>query len=347
MSNYQVEEFGMPVLTIERDFNFWGEVTDGEDEDEEDISIVETGDPNFPYEVKVPETLKNKGYHKTSSYLERPIADNYKTGNSQFFALINEQTKDTSFVLGSMHDTEAAFWNKKINQPELFQRLVACGELYFEDITDPVLIIEDSASTTSLSASSQNKTLEYYLTASQKVFFRRQYNILLKKNAVAYDDLIKLPPKLIYNKFGNAFFAEKDVLLEIILARALQTYLIKKGIIDFEFKGLDTEEEANVWRNFLINYYTPERLINKLENIDTYIKSMWQNYENGDIEKLLKSVRSHKGQSFYDTLVVQRNSNWLPRMIKAMQGQRCFFVVGAAHLGGPHGILNLLKEKGY
>ena len=159
--------------------------------------------------------------------------------------------------------------------------------------------------------------------------------------------MIKLPPKLIYNKFGNAFFAEKDVLLEIILARALQTYLIKKGIIDFEFKGLDTEEEANVWRNFLINYYTPERLINKLENIDTYIKSMWQNYENGDIEKLLKSVHSHKGQSFYDTLVVQRNSNWLPRMIKAMQGQRCFFVVGAAHLGGPHGILNLLKEKGY
>ena len=184
MRHYLAEKYKVPILTVERNFNFCEEAIneEGEDEeDEEDISVVETGDPNFPYEVKVPETFKNKGYHKTSSYLERPIADNYKTGNSQFFALINEQTKDTSFVLGSMHDTEAAFWNKKINQPELFQRLVACRELYFEDITDPVLIIEDSASTTSLSTSSQNKTLEYYLTASQKVFFAANIISFLKK----------------------------------------------------------------------------------------------------------------------------------------------------------------------
>jgi len=30
-----------------------------------------------------------------------------------------------------------------------------------------------------------------------------------------------------------------------------------------------------------------------------------------------------------------------------MKKEKCFFIVGAAHLGGTHGILNLLREKGY
>ena len=153
---------------------------------------------------------------------------------------------------------------------------------------------------------------------------------------------------LIYNKhFQNAFFAEKNVILELVLAEAMRKFLLKKGDIDFEFQALDREEEATGSRLFFINYYTPEVLINKLKTIETYLKSVWVAYENGDIEENWKLLNSQFGQSFYDTLVAQRNRSWVPRMTKAIQKQRCFFVVGAAHLGGPQGILNLLREKGY
>lgn len=345
MSNYLVEQFGMPVLTIERDFHFWGEVTDGEDEDEEDISIVETGDINFPYEVKVPETFKNKVYHKTSTYLERPIADNYKTGNSQFFALINEQTKDTSFILGSMHVTESAFWNKKINQPELFQRLSSCRALYIEFFKQEEIIKEPTAVKTPYQ---QGKTLENYLTPEQRAFLRYQYDARLKKNGIVYDELVAQHPERIYNGlFLNAFLAERHVMLELALAHSMRKHLIKKGDIDFEFAALDNGKEAIEVHNSITNYYTPEMLINKLKTMETYIKSVWRAYEDGDIEKNWKLLNSEFGQSFYDTVIAKRNNNWTPRIIKAMQKQRCFFVVGAAHLGGPQGILDLLREKGY
>ena len=110
---------------------------------------------------------------------------------------------------------------------------------------------------------------------------------------------------------------------------------------------MDNEKEAIEVRNSIANYYTPEMLINKLKTMETYTKSVWMAYEDGDIEKNWKLLNSEFGQSFYDTVIAKRNNNWLPRMTMAMQKQRSFFVVGAAHLGGPQGILHLLKEKGY
>lgn len=46
-----------------------------------------------------------------------------------------------------------------------------------------------------------------------------------------------------------------------------------------------------------------------------------------------------------DTLITQRNANWLPR-ITAAQGVTVV-AVGAAHLSGTHGLLNLLADEGY
>ena len=34
-------------------------------------------------------------------------------------------------------------------------------------------------------------------------------------------------------------------------------------------------------------------------------------------------------------------------MEKAMQKEKVFFAVGAGHLGGPEGVINLLREEGY
>ncbi len=346
--SYEAEKYKMPILTVIKSFNFCDGAMNEESNDEEDISVVETGDPNFPYEVKAPEAFKNKEYHKTSSYLERPIADNYKTGNSQFFALINEQTRDTSFILGSMHATEAAFWNKKINQPELFQRLSSCKALYFEFFRQENQEEEIIKEPTAVKAPYQHgKTLENYLTPEQKAFLRQQYDACLKNNGIVYDDMVRQHPERIYGLFLNTFLAERDVMLELALAHSMTKHLIKKADIDFEFITLDNEKEATEALNFYNNYYTPEVLINKLKTMETYIKSVLLAYEDGDIEKNWELLTSEFGQSFYDTVIAKRNINWLPRMTMVMQKQRCFFVVGAAHLGGPHGILHLLKEKGY
>lgn len=48
-----------------------------------------------------------------------------------------------------------------------------------------------------------------------------------------------------------------------------------------------------------------------------------------------------------DILLTGRNKNWIPIMSDLMKTKKVFFAVGAAHLAGQTGIINLLKKEGY
>ncbi|HYY14776.1 MAG TPA: TraB/GumN family protein [Chthoniobacterales bacterium] len=51
---------------------------------------------------------------------------------------------------------------------------------------------------------------------------------------------------------------------------------------------------------------------------------------------------------FGERLLDARNRNWLPKLEKYLRsGQTYFVVVGAAHMGGPSGLLSLLRTRGY
>lgn len=46
-------------------------------------------------------------------------------------------------------------------------------------------------------------------------------------------------------------------------------------------------------------------------------------------------------------LLTERTQSWVPGLIAAAEGQDVLVAVGAAHLGGPEGLLNLLKQAGF
>jgi len=48
-----------------------------------------------------------------------------------------------------------------------------------------------------------------------------------------------------------------------------------------------------------------------------------------------------------EELLIKRNTKWIPLMIEMAKKQPTFFAVGAAHLGGPHGVIRLLMKEGY
>jgi uncharacterized protein len=48
-----------------------------------------------------------------------------------------------------------------------------------------------------------------------------------------------------------------------------------------------------------------------------------------------------------EALLDQRNRNWIPRIARITKEKPTFFGVGAAHLGGPQGVIALLRQAGY
>lgn len=75
---------------------------------------------------------------------------------------------------------------------------------------------------------------------------------------------------------------------------------------------------------------------------------MVRSYHKQDLENLAKLImESDDLGSSAEELLDKRNLNWVPKMDALMSSKTCFFAVGAGHLGGPKGVIELLRQKGY
>jgi len=78
------------------------------------------------------------------------------------------------------------------------------------------------------------------------------------------------------------------------------------------------------------------------------LKEMIAIYKQRNVDSLYQYMKE-KGTSddFELDMLITRNHNWVPIIEMAIKQQPAFFVVGAGHLGGPDGVLNLLRKRGY
>ena len=71
-------------------------------------------------------------------------------------------------------------------------------------------------------------------------------------------------------------------------------------------------------------------------------------YKKQDLDELNELFKADESLSeFADDLLNNRNKNWIPIIEKEIKNNSIFVAVGAAHLPGETGVLNLLKLQGY
>jgi uncharacterized protein YbaP (TraB family) len=72
-------------------------------------------------------------------------------------------------------------------------------------------------------------------------------------------------------------------------------------------------------------------------------------YRNQELAKLEEmTMKDDMGISnFADLLLYQRNENWTKKLVEEMEGNSLVVAVGAGHLPGARGVINLLRKAGY
>jgi len=96
--------------------------------------------------------------------------------------------------------------------------------------------------------------------------------------------------------------------------------------------------------------YQAEMLMKNIKNDtsnNSMLEEMYNLYQEQNISALYQSVLSDDISKYDKILLNNRNENWIPKMMEYMKKESSFFAVGAGHLGGEHGVLNLLKKEGY
>lgn len=82
---------------------------------------------------------------------------------------------------------------------------------------------------------------------------------------------------------------------------------------------------------------------------DDQFEEMVELYKNQDLQGMQEMFAAEEGGlgGFEDIMLNNRNRNWIPVMEEMMADKKTFFAVGAGHLGGVFGVVNLLREAGY
>jgi uncharacterized protein YbaP (TraB family) len=89
-------------------------------------------------------------------------------------------------------------------------------------------------------------------------------------------------------------------------------------------------------------------LLEGLTTNNSEYNTMLNCYLKQDLNKLGELMNEAElSPEFNANFLVKRNQNWIPQISKMVQEKPIFIAVGAGHLPGEQGVLNLLQEAGY
>jgi len=89
--------------------------------------------------------------------------------------------------------------------------------------------------------------------------------------------------------------------------------------------------------------------IDSVAKNDSYFDELIQAYLAGDLHQLNKIMTedSPELKKYEDLFLTNRNANWMPRITTMINEKSTFIAVGAGHLTGENGLLQLLINAGY
>lgn len=118
-----------------------------------------------------------------------------------------------------------------------------------------------------------------------------------------------------------------------------------------ELLGLEKVEEQIGVFDAIPDSLEIRSIMNMVNDFDAQKKEftrMSTIYKSQDLESLYQHmVESPEMMGSQELLLDRRNRNWIPVMESAMKNSSTFFAVGAGHLGGSQGVLELLRKQGY
>ncbi|MEM6806460.1 MAG: TraB/GumN family protein, partial [Bacteroidota bacterium] len=104
------------------------------------------------------------------------------------------------------------------------------------------------------------------------------------------------------------------------------------------FDAIPYEEQAQMMVEFVKGFNDEKGKIQEM--VDLYVAQ--------DLKGLYEfTTQSSEVAGYQDVMLDNRNENWIPKMEEMMSQKSSFFAVGARHLWGEKGVINLLKEAGY
>lgn len=238
-----------------------------------------------------------------------------------------------SFLYGTIHIICED--NIRINEAEI-EAFASAQKVYLElDLDNPQLLEEMRVSTKSTTHLKNHISAKGYNEIDD--FFTHQLGYSME--AVG---MVK-PYYLLSYTFKPSIGCEKPVSIEQLLVSEAKQQ--QKEIIGLEtlqqqtevFDKLNTRKQARL----LLRQIRKKHLVGK------NYKQILNFYQSGDVDALHHQTIKSPSRRLNNRLLKKRNEAWVKNIVPALEQQSNFIAVGAAHLGGNKGLIQLLRKQGY
>jgi uncharacterized protein len=263
-------------------------------------------------------------------------------GQSLLWQIESPNMQEPSFLFGSIHQVcrDEFRWDK-----EVMNTIISDTKRGFFEVD------LDSWFSPSTTIMQGDTTLNQLYTPEEYNFVKESF----KKRKINLDRYLKINPLSFSFNYYTMPDGEKN---KKCYPMSYDQYIADKyhnkgmNLVMRRVIGLETQAERDsILHNFFPYQTQAKMLLEMLRDTSSIIRyqDLLDIYFKMDIEKLYEFSVGTKVNSIYSYAVLDaRNLLWMDRVPTYMSEYGpTMFVVGAAHLGGKNGLINLLKQKGY
>lgn len=259
-----------------------------------------------------------------------------KNENALLWKISGNGLAKPSYLFGTLHILCDATLDKNTTNA-----LDATQQLYLElDMDDPSLqasmmggmMMKDGKTMSSLTSPEDFKVLDDFLT-KQTGYSAKMLNTMVPQfvSVMLMPKMLDCPVQSIEGKLMEATKAQGEEV------RGLETVEVQLAAFDAIPYEDQMKELVRTAKD------------NMAGDKQKYMR-MLALYRNKDLNGLMAYMHEEENRMYADhadVMLDNRNASWIPVMEAAAKDKPTFFGVGAAHLGGPKGVIALLRKKGY
>ena len=259
--------------------------------------------------------------------------------NALLFEISGNGLKKPSYIFGTFHILCPA----DVMPMEKFAPYIdKTDQMIMEiDMDDPA----ETAAITKGAAISDGRTLKDLMTADQYAKVDAMF-----KNAlgVSVDAVSMLKPAILgvlvvtSPKMLGCGPPSSYELSFVKIATEKKTPIIGLETVEFQSKTLESRPLEKQAESLVKMAADPQKAEGELKNLIAV-------YKEQDIDKLhdLAVKDDDSDPEFEKNLLDDRNTAWIPKIEANVKTTPSFIAVGGGHLGGPKGVVSLLRAKGY
>jgi len=260
-----------------------------------------------------------------------------KDGNTLLWRVSGNDLKQPSFLFGTFH----LLCKEDIHFSDALKRAIkSSDEIYMEmDLDDPSTMLsgmlymnmKDGKKLQDLYTPEEYQRLQNYFSDTL------QMPMMMFQKAKPYFLVALLYPKM----------------MNCATPAGIEEELMKIAKEDKkEIKGLETMQfQASVFDSIPYEWQAKE-LLKNIDSFSVYkseFEQMLDLYKKQELDSMRNMItKSEFGSEKYEDLLLNdRNKNWVKQLKEIMKNESVFVAVGAGHLVGDFGLINLLKKEGY